>query len=56
MKIENMLRICDGFYVGVGAKVLGKLTADAEATIGADAVVTKDVLAGVVVIGANRII
>lgn len=56
MKIKNVPRICDGFYVGSGAKVLGKLTVGAEATIGADAVVTKDVPAGVVVIGANRII
>ena len=56
MKIENMPRICDGVYLGAGAKVLGKLTIGAGATIGANAVVTKDVPAGAVVIGANRII
>ena len=56
MEIENMPRICDGVYLGAGAKVLGKLTVGAGATIGANAVVTKDVPAGAVVIGANRII
>ena len=53
MKIENMPRICDGVYLGAGAKVLGGLTVGAGTTIGADAVVTEDVPAGAGVIEAN---
>ena len=42
--------------MGTGAKVLGKLTIGAGATIGANAVATKNAPAGAVVIVANRII
>lgn len=40
-------------YLGAGSKILGSVQIGDEAIIGANAVVTKDVPPGVVVIGAN---
>jgi serine O-acetyltransferase len=44
----------DGVYVGAGAKILGGVRIGRGATVGANAVVTKDVPAGTTVVGANR--
>jgi serine O-acetyltransferase len=49
-KIEN------GVYIGAGAKILGGVHIGRGATVGANAVVTKDVPAGSIVVGANRIL
>ena len=43
--------IADGVIVGAGAKVLGPITIGAEARVGANAVVLKDVAPGVTVVG-----
>lgn len=43
--------IADGVIVGAGAKVLGPITVGAEARVGANAVVLKDVAPGVTVVG-----
>lgn len=45
----------DGVYIGAGAKILGGVRVGCGATVGANAVVTKDVPAGAIVVGANRI-
>ncbi len=42
--------------LGAGAKILGGITVGRGAVVGANAVVTKDVPPGAVVVGANRII
>jgi len=49
-------QIEDGAYIGAGAKILGGVRIGRGATVGANAVVTKDVPAGAVVVGANRIL
>ena len=49
-------QIEDGVYIGAGAKILGGVRIGRGATVGANAVVTKDVPAGAVVVGANRIL
>jgi serine O-acetyltransferase len=46
----------DGVYIGAGAKILGGVRVGRGATVGANAVVTKDVPAGSTVVGANRIL
>ena len=46
----------DGVYIGAGAKILGPLRIGRGATVGANAVVTKDIPAGKTVVGANRIL
>jgi len=46
----------DGVYIGAGAKILGGVRVGRGATVGANAVVTKDVPPGAVVVGANRIL
>jgi serine O-acetyltransferase len=46
----------DGVYIGAGAKILGGMRIGRGATVGANAVVTKDVPAGAIVVGANRIL
>ena len=56
MHIEHMPDIQDGVYLGAGCKVLGQVVVGRGATIGANAVVTKDVPPGAVVVGANRIL
>lgn len=43
--------LCDGVIVGSGAQVLGPITVGARARIGANAVVTKSVVEGAVMIG-----
>ena len=45
-----------GVYIGAGAKILGAVRIGRGATVGANAVVTKDVPAGATVVGANRIL
>ena len=54
--IENMPSVHDRVYLGAGCKVLGKVMIGRGATVGANAVVTRDVPAGAVVVGANRIL
>jgi serine O-acetyltransferase len=49
-KIEN------GVYIGAGAKIFCGVHIGRGATVGANAVVTKDVPAGSIVVGANRIL
>lgn len=49
-------RIEAGVYIGAGAKLLGGVRIGQGATIGANAVVTKDVPPGATVVGANRIV
>ena len=56
LDIDHMPVIHDGVYLGAGCKVLGKVVLGRGATVGANAVVTKDVPAGSVVVGANRIL
>ena len=46
----------DGVYIGAGAKILGGVRIGRGATVGANAVVTKDVPAGTSVVGANRLL
>ena len=46
----------EGVYIGAGAKILGGVRVGRGATVGANAVVTKDVPPGAVVVGANRIV
>ena len=46
--------IGDDVYIGAGAKILGGVKIGNGATIGANAVITKDVPAGVTAVGANR--
>ncbi len=46
----------EGVYIGAGAKILGAVRVGRGATVGANAVVTKDVPAGKTVVGANRIL
>ena len=46
----------DGVYIGAGAKILGGVRIGRGATVGANAVVTKDVPAAGVVVGANRLL
>lgn len=43
--------LCDGVVVGAGAKILGALTVGANARVGSNAVVLKDVGAGETVVG-----
>lgn len=43
--------LCDGVIVGSGAQILGPITVGERARIGANAVVTKDVMAGAVMVG-----
>lgn len=45
----------DGAYISAGAKVLGQVRVGRGATVGANAVVTKDVPPGRVVVGGNRL-
>lgn len=49
-------QIEDGVYIGAGAKILGKVRVGRGATVGANAVVTKDVPAGKTVVAGNRIL
>jgi len=44
----------DGVFVGAGAKILGNITIGKNAIIGANAVVTKSVLADTVVVGSDQ--
>lgn len=54
---ENVAPVIgDDVYIGAGAKVLGGLHIGNGATIGANAVVTRDVPARATVVGANRVI
>lgn len=46
----------DGVYIGAGAKILGGVRVGRGATVGANAVVTKDVPAGAVVVAANQLL
>jgi|ERR1051325_2822431 serine O-acetyltransferase len=48
--------IGDGVYIGAGAKILGRVRIGRGATVGANAVVTKDVPDGATVVGANRLL
>jgi serine O-acetyltransferase len=46
----------DGAYIGAGAKILGGVRVGRGATIGANAVVTRDIPAAAIVVGANRLL
>lgn len=46
----------DDVVLGAGAKILGGITVGRGAVVGANAVVTKDVPPGAVVVGANRVV
>ncbi|MDP2071653.1 serine acetyltransferase [Methylotenera sp.] len=46
----------DNCYVGAGAKILGPVRIGNNVTIGANAVVTKDIADGNVVVGVNQIL
>jgi serine acetyltransferase len=46
----------DDVYIGAGARILGGVRVGRGATVGANAVVTRDVPAGATVVGANRIV
>ncbi len=46
----------EGVYVGAGAKILGGVRIGRGATVGANAVITKDVPAGATVVGSNRLL
>lgn len=48
--------IGDGVYLGAGAKILGGVRIGRGATVGANAVVTKDVPPGAIVVGANQLL
>lgn len=56
LDLDHMPVIQDGVYLGAGCKVLGQVVVGRGAIVGANAVVTKDVPAGAVVVGANRIL
>ena len=57
VSVENEFPIIGNrVYIGAGAKVLGHVHIGDDATIGANAVVTKDVPAGATVVGFNRIL
>jgi len=56
LALENMPTVQDRVYLGAGCKVLGKVMIGRGATVGANAVVTRDVPAGAIVVGANRIL
>ena len=49
-------QIEEGVYIGAGAKILGGVRIGRGATVGANAVVTKDVPPARVVVGANRLL
>jgi serine O-acetyltransferase len=53
---ETAPQVGDGVYIGAGAKILGAVRIGRGATVGANAVVTKDVPAAATVVGANRIL
>jgi serine O-acetyltransferase len=46
----------DGVYIGAGAKILGGVRVGRGGTVGANAVVTRDVPPNRVVVGANRLL
>jgi serine O-acetyltransferase len=46
----------DNVYIGAGAKILGPVTVGRGATVGANAVVTRDVPSHCTVVGVNRIL
>jgi serine O-acetyltransferase len=48
--------IGDDVYIGAGARVLGDVRVGDGATIGANAVVTRDIPPGATVVGVNRIL
>ena len=56
LELGNMPEIGNGVYLGAGAKVLGRIKIGNEATVGANAVITKDVPSGSVVVGINQIL
>jgi len=56
LKVPVAPHIEDGVYIGAGAKILGAVRIGRGATVGANAVVTKDVPAAATVVGANRIL
>ena len=49
-------QIEDGVYIGAGAKILGGVRIGRGATVGANAVVTRDVPPAAIVVGSNRLL
>jgi len=54
--VVSLPQIEDGVYIGAGAKILGGIHIGRGATVGANAVVTKDVPDAAIVVGVNRIL
>ena len=48
--------IGDRVYIGAGAKIIGPVIIGNDVVIGANAVVTKDIPEGSIVVGANKIL
>jgi len=56
LDINEMPIVEDDVYIGAGAKIMGAVRLGKGSTIGANAVVTKNVPPGATVVGANQIL
>lgn len=53
---DRPVRVGDNCYIGINAKILGPVIIGDNVTIGANAIVTKDIPNGATVIGVNKIL